>query len=493
MTKLTEKKSLLLRIFIIMLVVMSFGIVSTSAKSSTNGVNYSSLENNASSPTFIDSQAVQTSRLTPSGSRAAQIAQSNQYLAIVYQQGSRIRLRSTKKEGDGAWIPLQPNLGSGAAPSLVFSNNTTVHAVWVTTNQRQIMHVSCTLSFGLANCGTASAINSNNGQTVEAPTITFLAGTLYVAWINSSANRVIATRSSNNGSSWQFNSTVLNASNSSGGTVALAASSGIIHLAYSYNNSNNIKYYRSTDGNNWSNARDFGPDSGYVGVSNPSIEANGSNVYLAWDSLHNATAVDDGFQKYALIGALSINGGVSWVDASGNSSNTPVPRYITSKNAFGSGQTSDRKRTRNVSGATPSEEAGLRPSVALNELDRFAIVWQERPDASCVQNENGSIVSNGTSEIYYAYAANPNSPNSSGWWGTENTIETPKINFYSIDPDLVIDSSGNEHFVFMKSSASTDETQCRAGGGATEYAIYYRGPYYVTIDPAQAILPIITK
>ncbi|MCB0163143.1 MAG: hypothetical protein KDI79_02880 [Anaerolineae bacterium] len=496
MYKLREMNYHLLRSVAAFLLVVMFGVVSASAKSPVVNSTHSALENEMGAATTIGTQAVNTSRITPFAARAARIAQSDQYLAVVYQYGSAIRLRSTKKENEGAWIPLHPTLGSGAAPSLVFSDNTTVHAVWVTTNQRQIMYASCTVAVKSASCGTAAAINSNDGNTVEAPEITFLPNnTLYVAWIKSSANQVITAHKATNSSSWQLASP-LSASSSSAGTLALAASVDTVHLAYSYNGGNNIKYYRSTNGGDtWINPKDFGPDVNYQKVSNPTIEANGNNVYLAWDSLRSGTPDPaDNLRKYALMGVLSTNKGLSWVDSNGNPSSNPVPRYITSKNPFGSGTSNDQRRTRNTDGANPAEEAGLRPSLALNELNRFAIVWQQRPDATCAEDEGGSIITNGTSEIYYSADANPSTPNSSGWWATgENPVETPSVNFYSIDPDLVIDSSGNEHTIFMKSSADSSGSNCRAGGGASDYAIYYRGPYFTTIEPEQVILPFILK
>lgn len=209
MNKLIERKAFLLCSNAVIVIVMLVGVAGASAKSSIVDAAQLFLENKTGSPAFIDSQAVQTARLTPLGTRAARIAQSNQYLAVAYQQGSVIRLRSTKKEGEGAWIPFPPVLGSGAAPSLVFSDDTTVHVVWVDTNQRLIYHVSCTLTLNRATCGTPLAININNGDTVEAPEITFLAGTLYVAWVNSSAAQVIVARSATGGSSWQLNTTPL--------------------------------------------------------------------------------------------------------------------------------------------------------------------------------------------------------------------------------------------------------------------------------------------
>ena len=104
----------------------------------------------------IGSQADGTAILAPLGSRAPRIAQSNQYLAMVYQLDGTIRLRSTVKSGTGAWIALPPIVGTGAAPSLVFSSNTIVHVVWSSSNNLQILYTSCTLTATSASCNKLS-------------------------------------------------------------------------------------------------------------------------------------------------------------------------------------------------------------------------------------------------------------------------------------------------------------------------------------------------
>ena len=146
MYKLREMNPSLLRWVTALTIVVMFGAVSASAKSPVVDSTQSALENEIGTATSVGTQAINTSKIAPFGTRAARIAQSSQYLAVVYQYGSTIRLRSTKKEGDGAWIIFPPVLGSGSAPGLVFSNDTTVHVVWVSTNQRQILYVSCTLA-----------------------------------------------------------------------------------------------------------------------------------------------------------------------------------------------------------------------------------------------------------------------------------------------------------------------------------------------------------
>lgn len=497
MNKLRTTKSFIFVSIFAFILILLFGTISASADSPLLFSTQETLKNKLETNPAIGSQADGTAILTSSGTRAPRVAQSDQYLALVYQQGTTIRLRSTKKEGSGAWIALQPVVGTGAAPSLVFSDNTTVHVVWVSSNNRQILYTSCTLAATSASCNNASTVQSGS-QTLEIPDITIESNTLYVAWVNSGAGEAKVARKPVSGGSWQLNTTTLQANNASGGNVALAADAGNIHLAYIYNNQQSIRYYNSANGNTWSNQSDFGLANTYEKVSNPTIEAKGNNVYLAWDSLHNAVSGDDGLQKYALMGILSTNGGAEWKDSTTSTPSTEDPWYVTSNRTFDDNNSDDRRRTRNTDGANPAEEAGLRPSVALNHQDDFAIVWQERPDASCDEDEGGTINSNGTSELFLASVADPDTPDTSNWWTTVANVETASINFYSIDPDMVIDSSGDEHIVFMKSTADPGQSNCRAGGDLNPstqhtYRIYYRGPYFTVVDPPTILLPVIIK
>ncbi|HMQ56495.1 MAG TPA: hypothetical protein PKD98_30730, partial [Anaerolineae bacterium] len=198
---------------------------------------------------------------------------------------------------------------------------------------------------------------------------------------------------------------------------------------------------------------------------------------------------------YALYGTLSNNEGASWLEATGT---TLKPEYQTSRTKFDDiQQLSDRLVTRDVAGANPSEEAGLRPSLAVSPSNDFVLVWQQRPSTQpCEDDEDGTTTVNGASQIQYAAVADPD--NFGGSWWTTREPYPPSNNFYAIDPDLVIDAGGNANMVFMKSTTANG-AQCRGGGDLSTstsytYAIYYKGPYTeVIVPPPATYLPIIVK
>ncbi|HMR68322.1 MAG TPA: carboxypeptidase regulatory-like domain-containing protein, partial [Anaerolineae bacterium] len=429
-------------------------------------------------------------QLSPLTGRAPQLAQSSQYLALVYQQGSYIFLRSTRKDTDLTnnigWISIPALVGSGTAPNLAFSDNDTVYIVWQSSNNRQVLYRACDLTDTQATCAQpASNINADDGSTVRSPDIVIKTNTAYVAWISAGVtNQVRVARTSLAGLLfWTIaDDSDLTITNPLNSQLAIGASNSYFHLIYTYgentaSDSTRLRYARSADGSDWSGVYTFFRASNYEKVSNPAIATAGSHVYLAWDSQFE-TPNGDSQKPYALYGTLSNNEGASWLEATGT---TLKPEYQTSRTKFDDiQQLSDRLVTRDVAGANPSEEAGLRPSLAVSPSNDFVLVWQQRPSTQpCEDDEDGTTTVNGASQIQYAAVADPD--NFAGSWWASREAYPPSNNYYAIDPDLVVDAGGNANMVFMKSTAANG-AGCRGGGDlstSTEYtyAIYYKGPY----------------
>jgi hypothetical protein len=397
------------------------------------------------------------------GSRLPRIALStdNSYLAIVYQQGTTILLRSN--DGVNGWANAAI-VGTGEAPALAFTGPNTAHVVWLDSTRNQIFQASCALTATAANCTALAPINLDENETLESPAIVYSNPYLYVAWINTADNQAITARSSTNGGSWDFN--FVSASNLSGSTTALAAAGGRVHLAFVHNNGAFIRYRNASAAVHvWGNGLDFSPGANYNKVSNPALAANGTSVYLSWDASTLSQA--DRYVLLGILGSVSLaDGVVTWPDSF-------EPRHISSNVLRDSGTTGDQKWTRSTGGATPLEEAGLRPSLAVSGTN-FVAVWQERPLPECVDTEPAP--ENGTSEIYYAEAAKPGLGPVGNWWVDRFGTLADDITFYTIDPDIAVNSTSQvRHIVFMKASIF-DSSQCAAGGSAVSYTISYRGP-----------------
>lgn len=443
-------------------------------------------------------------QLSPLTARAPQLAQSSQYLALVYQQGTSIYLRSTLKDtnlsNDIGWIAVPVLVGSGAAPNLVFSDVDTVHIVWQSSNNRQVLYRACDLTNTEATCTQpATAINTDDGSTIVSPDMVIKGAFIYVAWISDGLSERIRVASSGLAGALLFSPLAdsdndLLVTNPVKGQLALGASTSQLHLVYTYNDNANLKYARSPDGTDWLGVHTFFRASNFEKVSNPALATAGSHVYLAWDSrFENANA--DGQKPYALYGTLSNNDGTSWLEATGT---TLKPEYQPSRTKFDAiQQLSDRLVTRDEAGANPSEEAGLRPSLAVNPSNDFVLAWQQRGStAACADDEGGTTTVNGASQIQSAAVADPD--NFAGSWWASREAYPPSNNFYAIDPDLVVDGGGNTNTVFMKSTAANG-AECRGGGDLSTgtphtYAIFYKGPYTeVIVPPPATYLPMIIK
>jgi hypothetical protein len=411
-------------------------------------------------------------------------------LAVVYQSGSEVHLKYTDGNATG-WIFTPINIGAGSSPDLVFSGSNTLHVVWLGSSggipNRTVLHVSCTLNFTANPCGpTIHTVKADSGQQVTSPVIAFTSSGsnyLYAAWLNFGANQVQTASSTDNGATWPSTGAIA-AGTLTGGSVALAAAGNTIHLAYTHDTGNvtvanrRIRYHKTTvPAHSWGTAIPaigFGPDSNYTAVSNPDLAATSTAVFLTWDSAKNVA------DTYSLMGIASNNGGTSW--------DTPNPYYVTANIEFANGD-DPRLTGDGVGDAPPDEEIGLRPSVAITGTNNFAVVWQQRPDSTCQPGEGPSDppVANSTSEIHYATAAVPGLTPPGNWWTTTVGTLANVINTYSIDPDMVVNpTTKDRHIVFMQSVS----VGC-AGGGTSDYGIFYRGPF--TKQQGGVFLPIVIK
>ena len=305
---------------------------------------------------------------------------------------------------------------------------------------------------------------------------------VHVAWFNGNTNEVKTAWSSDHGDNWNPGATIVTGG-SDAGEPALAVAGTDVHLAFKDKSSSPDIWYINYRHLNNNDHGIIGPDNevwdtqtpavdgvnGYKEMSNPTIAASGSNVYLAWGNLRDETDTD----IYALVGVQGAGGG-SWGQL----------KHITSTRvASDTADVSDEKLSQR--GATPSTEDGLRPSLAVSPTGEFVIVWQQRPEPDCdgTHQPPDGILQNSTSEIFFA-------SHSGNSWGTAGTLADDRDN-YSIDPDLAIDNNGT-HIVFMKAPDGGGFGVC-PGGGYQGYTIYYRGPFTSFNTSGGVYLPIVLK
>jgi hypothetical protein len=239
-----------------------------------------------------------------------------------------------------------------------------------------------------------------------------------------------------------------------------------------------VRYYRFAKGDHSQSDSEYWtsivPDvKGYKEMDHPAIAAVGTEptvkVYLAWDNQRDPTTT-----IYSLVGVESTDSGGSWGGVNHITSTNPADTTL---------DAGDEKR--GLDGATPPIEDGLRPSLAITDSNKFAVVWQEQPEECGVGGEGLGIqdVSNGTSEVFFA-------SDTGNSWTTAGMLANNRFE-YSIDPDIAVDGNGT-HIVFMKAS---DSGSCPSGGGGSgEYTVYYRGPITsFSSSGSRVYLPIIIK
>ncbi len=412
-----------------------------------------------------------------------QIVASSDYVAAVYRgvNGS-VYLQATKNIS--GWYGTPVTLGQGSVPDLAISGTNVVHAVWLKTGNEVVEYKKCTLGPTTASCDdTATVLRSDTNEILNNPVIAVDgSGRLHVAW-TVPANDKVESRV-HNGSSWGTTASVPGSPDAPE-QAAIAAATNKVILAFINNvvGQNSVSVYNSPVGDNphvWQNRANFSadeaaPGSGVYDKVNDiglAASAGGTGAYLAW-SIRDTNADPDIFK---LAGSTGSNSGDSWTAAS----------YITSANSY-VGTSSDIDKRRSKDSSTPVQEIGLRPSVAVTPTNNFVVVWQERNDDVC-QDANpgeGEPELNGTSAIFFADKSSTNWTTQLGQLDNDRTT-------YSIDPDIVVQGS-TRHIIYMKYTGG-NPADCAGGGGASQYNIYYRGPYITVQAPSGGMfLPIILK
>lgn len=419
--------------------------------------------------------------LSSGGSQNAlspEIAVSDSFAAVVYQEGGTVYLRSATEQL--GWMPATSLTTNGLVPRLIFEGNSTVHVIWQAADGSAIRYTTCALSIAASPvCGAATAIRS--GSNLTFPDIVLdSSGVLHAAWVHE--GDIETARSTD----WTARATLggVNANK-----LALATSNGFLHLVFvtlTQNQPNALYYYRSLiDAHSWQQqashqAGEF--TSGILGydyVDNPAIGANGSQVYIVWDNL--SAQQDD---IYGLTGAFSNSNGDSGSWPKKTFSDDYMAYHIISTTPTEQQPSgSDQKASLSGENVAPLQLKGLRPSVVLSGTE-LAVVWHQRP----VKTNDCGLLSpdNGTGEIYFAY------PHDS--W-SETAMVANDRDYYSFDGDAAIDPAGRKHIVFTRGEAAND---CRLVGGSS-LGIYYRGPFKapadlqvtksgpVAVDPGQEI------
>lgn len=417
--------------------------------------------------------------LSGTGGRLPEVAANGTFVAVVYEQNGSVYIRSVKASV-GEWQPARLIASQAYVPKLAFrqGSTNTVHVVWVgDSTGKYIRHMPCTLADSGPTCPSdhISAIATADSNLVQPDVAVDSDGGVHVAWldINAGLSGTIKTAYSTNAldssPTWTTKDTVPVQGGSNAGQPTLAAAGNYVHLTLKDKNGSDweIEYYRLLKDHTSGGASEvwgtfWGDVNGYEEMNNPTIAAVGANVYLAWDNQQDST------DTYGLVGVESTNSGGSW----------GLAKHITSTNlATETAVTADEKLSERT--GAPTIEESLRPSLAITDSNKFAIVWQQQPGICKLQEYPGGPTQNGTSEIFFA------SPHDS--WATSGMLADNQSE-YSIDPDIAVDANGT-HIVFMKAD---DDDLCQ-GGNQGEYRIYYRGPFTAVSQGGGVYLPIILK
>ncbi len=405
-------------------------------------------------------------KLSSTNANSPEIAISDFYVAVAYAQGGSIYLKSATA-GSG-WVE-RATVGTGTAPRLLFKAKepNTVQVIWLNESLRQIQSTSCTLKSNVPpTCATAQTVKAGGG--LSSPTLALdKTGNLYAAWANSESNAIELAKLTVGGSSWLPVPAVANLLSPKKPTLAM--SDNALHLAFENGSNISILYYRSTDGGNtWTKQATYTAPSAsfplHDKLNNPTMQAVGKTVYLAWDAHHTAykdgisdSPIEDG---YGLVWASSTDEGATWPDKL---------QFVGTNQPTDNETVTDRRLSQATTTSqipSPSEEIGLRPSMAISGTT-MALVWQQRPNSICTPSKIGAA------QVYYAY-------DSAKWF---NSSLGQSNSNYNINVKMVVGSDGKTHLVFMRANLPSIQ-QCSAGGSEGDYAIYYLGEFIKTANPA---------
>lgn len=405
------------------------------------------------------------------GSPDIEVSSNGQYVAVAYfkqESGDGAVYVKSATAADG-WV-TSSLLGFGSNPQLSFKagSNNTVYVVWAKSDGAAIQSAECILAATTAPACTVSTANIHEGTagTLENPDIAVSSsGFINVAWVNDAVIQTARSSSANSLAGWSAPVTISGGGNDQKPALAWSSgNSGRSHLVFLRGAlATSVEYrFLPDSSNSWSSTQNFALGAKVIGglvhdyLDNPTVAASGSNVFVAFDA-HRPNS-----NNFSLIQASSILNGNSW----------PVdPTYAPSGQAATANDDNEAKASQYV--GVPSQETGLRPSLAISDTSA-AMVWQEIP---------GQCSLFAPSTIHFA-----NPPTGAG----SDVLSNDGDDDFMIDPDLAV-SGSTRHIVFMKDV----DVGC-PGDLAADYVITYRGPFTTTTndrgeDNNGVYLPIISK
>lgn len=405
------------------------------------------------------------------GSPDIEVSSNGQFVAVTYfkqENGDGAVYVKSATAADG-WL-TSSLVGFGSNPQLAFKagSNDTVYVVWARNDGAAIQSAECTLSaLTPPTCTTSSTDvrTADAGSLENADVAVSSNGFIHVVWVNNGVIETARSTAANSLAGWSGATTVSGGGNDQKPVIAWASGgSGRLHLAFLRGNpATSVEYRRSADSSHsWSSTQNFALGAKVLGggvhdeLDNPTIAASGSNVFVSFDA-HRTSS-----NNFSLIQASSTDSGTSW----------PVdPTYAPSGLAATTNDVNEAKASQDV--GVPSQEAGLRPSLAISSTSA-ALVWQEIP---------GQCSLFAPSTIHFA-----NPPSSAGF----DVLSNDGDDDFMIDPDLAV-SGTTRHIVFMKDI----DVGC-PGDFAADYIITYRGPFTTTTndrgeDDNGVFLPLLRK
>ncbi len=344
-------------------------------------------------------------------------------------------------------------------PDIVFDTQTitpTVHIVWAQANScngiqtnckyEAIYHTQCQIANNLATCSPAVEVDTDttSGVAYRNPSLTQdNLGNLHVVWTDENHNKVYYRRgiiaSAGDMPTWQTHQQVTQANN--GKTPLLHYSNGRLHFVWKDNVNKNIRYLfddSPTDNTLTGTSVSFALPTGYSEARNPTLDALGNIVYIAFD-LQKSNTTD----TFALVHTRSTDNGSNW---------SPILKDIPGQNSPGNYQ--------NYTSNTDDLTQGLQPQLVITataSITRLNVAWHDIQSAG-----EGSAF-----QIHHTWTTvDPND-------GFDQAWHTPVVNV-TADKDSVAPAlASNNHRWHI--------AYRRAAG--TLWDTYYRGFIAGTIDP----------